>query len=288
MDNRTPENQGSVSAAGTLDFTAPRLVGMIHVGALPGTPRYDGDLGRVLERVGQEARLYRKCGVDAVLVENMHDVPYLNRSVGPEITAAMTQAGRIAREASGLPTGIQILAGANREALAAALAANLDFIRAEGFVFAHVADEGLMNGCAGDLLRYRRDIGAEKIAIWADIKKKHASHALTADVDIAETARAAAFFGADALVVTGVATGRATAGAELKAVRQAFTLPVVVGSGMTCENLHDYAGLADAFIVGSHFKTGGSWDGPVEAERVRRFVSRLQELRGAAPSGTEA
>lgn len=49
----------------------------------------------------------------------------------------------------------------------------LDFIRAEGFVFSHVADEGIINACAGNLLRYRKQVGAENIQIFADIKKKH-------------------------------------------------------------------------------------------------------------------
>src|SRR6185295_17642379 len=110
-----------------------------------------------------------------------------------------------------LPLGVQVLAGANKEALAVAHAAGCQFIRAEGFVFAHVADEGLMpEADAGSLLRYRRAIGAEHIAVLADIKKKHSSHAITADVDLAETAKAAEFFGAEGVVVTGTATGEPT------------------------------------------------------------------------------
>src|SRR5207253_11209362 len=111
------------------------------------------------------------------------------------------------KEASGLPCGVQILAGANHEALAVAHAAGLDFVRVEGFAFAHVADEGIMESSAASLLRFRRHIGAERVQVWADVKKKHASHALTADVGIGETAAAAAFMRADAVVVTGSATG---------------------------------------------------------------------------------
>jgi len=107
------------------------------------------------------------------MIENMHDIPYLNTHVGPEITAAMTVIGYEVRKISELPCGIQILAAANTEALAVALAAGLQFVRVEGFVFAHVADEGLMNSCAGELLRYRKQIGAEHILVFTDIKKKH-------------------------------------------------------------------------------------------------------------------
>lgn len=104
----------------------------------------------------------------------MHDIPYLNRKVGPEVTAAMSViANEVKREVKNLPCGIQILAGANRDALAVAKAAGLEFIRTEGFVFSHVADEGIMNSDAGELLRYRKQIGADEVLVFCDIKKKH-------------------------------------------------------------------------------------------------------------------
>jgi len=257
----------------------PLVIGMIHVGALPGTPRAGEPMDALVARAQAEARIYRDAGVDAVLVENMHDVPYLKRRVGPEITAAMTLLGHAAKVAAGLPTGLQILAGANLEALAAAHAAGLDFIRAEGFVFGHVADEGYIDACAGELLRYRRAIGAQGVAVFADVKKKHSSHAVTADVDIAETARAAEFFGVDGVIVTGTATGAAADLAELKAVRGAVRLPVLVGSGVTVDNVHLYLPHASALIVGSHFKAGGRWENAVEPARVQAFMARVNALR---------
>ena len=101
---------------------------------------------------------------------------------------------------------MQVLAGANIEAMAVAQAAGLDFIRAEGFAFAHVADEGFIQSSAAELLRYRRHIGAENVQVWTDIKKKHSSHAITADVDIGETAHAVEFMRGDAVIVTGMVT----------------------------------------------------------------------------------
>lgn len=108
------------------------------------------------------------------MVENMHDLPYLNRCIGPEITASMSVVcNEVKREVKNLPCGIQILAGANKEALAVAKAAGLQFIRAEGFVFSHIADEGMMNSDAGEMLRYRKQIGADDVLVFTDIKKKH-------------------------------------------------------------------------------------------------------------------
>lgn len=257
---------------------------MVHVGALPGTPRCSESVGAIEGRAVAEALVYREAGVDAVLVENMHDAPYINRAVGPEITAAMTVVSRAVRLESGLPTGVQVLAGANREAVAAALAAGCHFVRVEGFVFGHVGDEGYFDACAGDLLRYRRAIGADGVAVLADVKKKHGSHALTADVDIVETARAAEFFAADGVVVTGAATGVEADLAELSAVRRAVGVPVLVGSGVTEANVDRFSPSAHGLIVGSHFKRGGRWDNPVDRDRVHRFMDRVRRLReGVAP-----
>src|SRR5215510_14166257 len=168
-------------------FGAPRaLVGMLHLGALPGTPSASHSVEALIEHALTEARIYRDAGFTALAIENMHDRPYLKGGVGPEITAAMTAIARDVKRESGLPLGIQVLAAANREALAIAHAAGADFVRVEGFVYAHVADEGVIESSAGELLRYRRTIGADKVRVFADIKKKHSAHAITADVDIAE------------------------------------------------------------------------------------------------------
>ncbi len=256
------------------------MIGMVHVAALPGTPRSVHDISTIVGSAAEEARTLADGGVDAVLIENMHDVPYRMRQVGPEITAAMTAVACAIRRVVSLPLGVQILAGANQQALAVAQASEADFIRAEGFVYAHVADEGLMpDADAGALLRYRRAIGARHIAVWADIKKKHSSHAITADVDLAETARTAEFFGADALVVTGVATGRPTDPADLGTVKQAVGVPVVVGSGVTPDTLESLWPAADAFIVGSHIKTEGRWHNPPDPVRLRELMDRVLALR---------
>lgn len=265
------------------------LIGMVHVGALPGTPHADESLDVIADRAAAEAALLAQAGFDGLIIENMHDRPYLRRSVGPEIVAAMTRVGLAVRAAAGegVPLGVQILAGANREALAVAHSIGAQFIRAEGFVFAAVADEGVLDEAdAGPLLRYRRSIGAERIAIFADIKKKHSAHAITADVDIAATARAAEFFAADGLIVTGAATGQPTSLDDLAAVRGASSLPLLVGSGAGPGDLADLMSCADGVIVGSSIKVNGRWDEPIDAARVREIVAaarRARETRGNAP-----
>lgn len=263
-------------------FTQPKaIVGMIHVGALPGTPRSAARLDDLVAQAVSEAAAYTRAGLDGLLIENMHDVPYLCGHVGPEVVAGMTAVGVAIRRASPLPLGVQILAAANREALATALACGAAFVRAENFAYAHVADEGLMPTAeAGPLLRYRRQIGAEHIRIIADVKKKHSSHAITADVPLAEAARTTEFFGADGIVVTGTATGEPAAVADVQTVRQAVHIPVCIGSGLTPENLADYWPHTDVFIVGSYFKADGLWSNALDSTRVERFVDEVHRLRG--------
>lgn len=255
------------------------VVGMIHLPALPGTPHGGRPVGEIVAAARREAETLAGAGVDALLIENMHDRPYLRAGAGPEIVSAMTAAACAVRSAVGLPCGVQVLAGANEEALAVALGAGLDFIRAEGFVFAHVADEGIIEGCAGRLLRARRTWGAESVRIFADIKKKHSSHAITADVSIAETAKAAEFFCADGVIVTGTATGEAVNIEDLAVVKKATSLPVLIGSGATVENAAEMFSFADAIIVGSFIKKGGHWEAPLDPERIKAFVSRIARLR---------
>jgi hypothetical protein len=263
-------------------FGTPKaMVGMVHVGALPGTPFAGRRMTEIIDQAVNEAKLLARSGFDAVMVENMHDRPYLRQHVGPEIVSGMSAVARAVREAVDVPLGVQVLAGANREALAVSLAAGATFIRAENFVLAHVADEGLMaEADAGALLRYRREIGAEHVRVFADIKKKHASHALTADMSIAEVARAAEFFAADGVIVTGVATGRAADLDDLRQVGAAVELPVAVGSGITPDNLPDFWNLADVFIVGSFLKEDGLWHRPVDPDRVDLLMRVVGKMRG--------
>jgi len=255
------------------------IIGMIHVDALPGTPKFAGSVKAIVEKAKKEAKIYKDAGVDAIAIENMHDVPYLKNSVGSEITAAMSIVGHEVKNCSNMPCGIQILAGANIEALAVAHSAGLDFIRAEGFVFAHTADEGIIESCAGNILRYRKMIGADNILVFTDIKKKHSSHSITSDVDIAETAHAAEFFLSDGVIVTGAATGMEASINEITQVKKAVKIPVLVGSGITYDNLEKYIPAADAFIVGSYFKKDGYWENDIDFEKTKKFMQKVNKLR---------
>jgi membrane complex biogenesis BtpA family protein len=253
------------------------LIGVLHVGALPGTPSGSHPIEELIEHTIAEARVYRDAGFTALIIENTHDRPYLKGAVGPEITAAMTALAREVKRETGLPLGVQVLAGANREAIAIAHASGVDFVRVEGFVFAHVADEGVIESCAGELLRYRRAVGAERVLIFADIKKKHSAHAITADVSVVETAKAAEFFLADGVIVSGVSTGEPASPDEVRDVVRAVGVPVLVGSGITPANLARFS-TAHAFLVGSSVKRGGVWANSLDPDAVRAVADAFDQL----------
>ncbi len=251
------------------------VIGVVHLPPLPGSASYGGSMEAVLGTALSDAMTYKDGGVDALIIENMHDVPYLRGRVEPETTAAMAVIAHAIKYETVLPIGIQILAGANLEALGVAVAAGLDFLRVEGFVFAHIGDEGFHQSCAAELIRRRAILKAEHIKIFADIKKKHAAHAITCDVSLVETARNAEFFKADGVVVTGPATGYAPDEQEVRGVRASVAAHVLVGSGVTPGNIHQLAQHADALIVGSSAKYDGLWSNDVDPERVERLIAGL-------------
>jgi len=236
-----------------------------------------------VERAAAETEVYVRAGVDGIMVENMHDFPCEHeREMGPEIAAFMTRiAYSVKRRARKLPVGIQVLFQANRTALAVALAAGCDFIRAEGWTYSHISDKGVAEATAAATVRYRQKIGAGHLPVFTDIRKKHASHALTADLSLADMARGMALHRADGIIVTGDRTGVPPSLDDLETVRSVSSLPLLVGSGVTAENLSDLFIPTDGFIVGSTLKEDGAWDAPVCEARVKAVVAAVEQARTA-------
>ncbi len=255
------------------------VIGMIHVKALPGTPFHRLEPEKIIEKALEEAFVYKSAGVEALMIENMHDIPYQKNRVSPEIVAMMAIIAREIKQNTALPLGIQILAGANIQALSVAKSSGADFIRAEAYVFAHIADEGYMDAQAAEILRHRKNIEAEKVLVFTDIKKKHSSHAITSDLDIVEIAKAAEFFASDGLIITGNHTGEEASLNEVIAVKNQTGLPVLIGSGITKDNLSTFFPVADAFIVGSYFKKNNYWKNELDPPKIKSFMEKMQNLR---------
>lgn len=248
------------------------LAAMVAVLPLPGSPLYDGDDQRVIDQALSDVDVYGNAGVDSILFENDHDLPYIQPPLDEKGVALMTTIVKAARQRFDGPMGIQMLEAANITSLEIAAEADLDYIRVEAYVFAHVGGSGVINGSAGRILRRRKELGVEHIKVFADVKKKHGSHSLTIDLDIADEVRQAEFFLADGVIVTSQFTGINPDKNDLLKAKNVTSLPVLIGSGMTAENIAEYLPLADGFIVGSYFRRDGKFLEKLEPERLQRFM----------------
>ena len=252
---------------------------MIAVGPLPGSPRYAGSSRAVINAALSDLGQYVELGADAIVLENSHDIPYIKPPLDPHGVALMKRVARETRKRFRGIIGIQLLEAANETALEIACEADLDFVRVEGYVFAHIGGAGLIEGCAGRLLRKRTSLGCKHVRIFADVHKKHCSHALTSDLDITDVVKQAAFFLVDAVIVTGSRTGEPPEVKELRRVKEAASVPVFIGSGMNARNISKYMPLADGFIVGSTLRQNGEFLSPLDAKRLRAFVGAFHEAR---------
>jgi len=255
--------------------TSGQFIGCLHLLPLPGSAGWGGSLQPVMERCLREADIYMESGTHGLLIENTHDVPYLRAEAEDATVAAMAAIATRVREGyPETPIGIQVLAAADVAALDIAVTCDLDFVRVEGFAYAHIADEGLIQGNAARLVRRRAHLQADHIEIFADVKKKHGAHAITGDLSLLEFARGALFCKADGIIVTGSVTGEPPDVESLQQVAELNTR-LAVGSGVNADNIAAFAQIADLLIIGSACKAGGDWRNELQASRVQALVQKL-------------
>ncbi len=256
-------------------FGRPKVaIGVVHCPAFPGSPRYDGAaIDAVYDAAMRDAAAYADGGMHGLIIENHGDIPFLRPAdLGPETAAAMAVVTDRIRRQVDVPLGINVLANGAIQALAVAKAASAGFIRVNQWANAYVSNEGLLDGEAASALRYRANLRANEVAIFADAHVKHGAHAITADRSIEELTRDLEFFDADAVIATGQRTGDTATVQELGVVASATQLPVLVGSGVRPDNVGEIMSIADGVIVASALKTSGIWTDPVDASRVVDFM----------------
>ena len=251
------------------------LIGVVHLWPLPGSPRWRGDVESLVEFAVNDARAYERGGAHALFVENFGDVPFTKGTVAPETLAAMTAAGRAIRQAVRLPIGFNVLRNDACAALALCAICGGTFIRVNVHTGAMLTDQGLIEGNAYGTLRYRQRI-CPSAQIFADVHVKHAVP--LGNWTIEDAARDTVERGlADALIVSGAGTGLAADLADVERVRR--TCPaakILLGSGVTLQNVGDFLPNADGFIVGSSLKAAGRLSNPVDPKRVAALVRALR------------
>jgi len=259
------------------------LLGVIHLRPLPGSPLWSpngdgGPLDGVIAAARADAETILAAGFDGFVVENFGDVPFHGGAVPPWVVASMT---RVADE---LPTAdaftvANVLRNDALAGLSVALASGLDAIRVNVHSGAMVTDQGIVEGRAADTMRRRREL-APNVAILADVDVKHAAP-LGAPRTLGDLAKDTAYRGlADALIVTGAATGAATATADVEAVKTAVPdRPLLVGSGADADNVADLLRIADGVIVASGLKPDRDVRRPIDRDLAAAFVTAARSVK---------
>jgi membrane complex biogenesis BtpA family protein len=252
------------------------VIGMLHLAPLPGSPLYGGSLSTIREAVLRDAQLLADGGVNGLMIENFGDTPFFPGRVPAHVVAHLTAiASEVRRTVPNLPLGINVLRNDGLSALAVAHAVGADYIRVNVLCGARVADQGLLQGIAHDLLRLRAELKAEQVRIFADVDVKHSAPlaARRIEDEVDDTLHRGM---ADALIVSGAGTGKPTEPEKVMLVKAAAKgAPVLLGSGVTPQTLPSLLPHADGFIVGTYFKKDGVATNAVDVERVRGLMKLL-------------
>jgi membrane complex biogenesis BtpA family protein len=253
-------------------FKTPNpVIGVVHLLPLPTSPLWGGSLKTVIDRAEQEATALAAGGVDGIVVENFFDAPFPKEQVDPAVVSAMSLIVQRLMNMVTLPIGINVLRNDARSALAIATCTRSHFIRVNVLTGVMATDQGLIEGRAHELLRYRRELGSE-VKIFADVLVKHARPLSSPNLTVAvqDTIERGL---ADAIILSGWATGSPPSLEDLELASAAANgTPVFVGSGADWENISTLMQAADGVIVSSSLKRHGKREQPIDPIRVSRFV----------------
>ena len=254
------------------------LIGVLHLLPLPGAPLYDGNIQKVYDQALTELDVFKRNGIDSVIIENFRDMPYYPGRVPPETVASLAAVSREVVRAAGMPVGVNVLRSDGEASIAIAVATGAQYVRVNVHMGAVAADQGIVQGSSHLSMRLRAALKSRTL-VFADVGVKHAAPLAGRGLDI-ETRDLAERGLADAVIVTGDRTGIETNLDDIDAVRRATSLPLLIGSGATPDNIESVLPKVNGLIVGSYFKKDGAGHNFVEPARVERLVRRFAELRG--------
>lgn len=256
-----------------LQIGSKTIIGMVHCLPLPGTAGFDGDYGKIISRVVEDALTLLKAGVDAVIVENMGDTPF-GALLDVAQIASLSAAALAVRQAVNLPIGIDAAFNDCKASLAIAGITGADFVRIPVFVDTVLFTDGVIYPCARECMIYRKQMGLTHVKILADVQVKHA-HMLLSGITVEQSAKDAEANGADGIIVTGSAVGEETPLMIIDKVKKVVKVPVFAGSGIHASNIKEQMKIADGGIIGSSLKKDGILTNPVSYELVREVMSGL-------------
>lgn len=254
------------------------VIAVVALQPLPGSPLYAGDPNIVFNNAISDVEIYKRNQVDGILLTNDYDYPYQRTPIPHESIQLIKTITKEARALFKGLLGLKVKEEANLLSMQIASENDLDFIRVGNFVYGFVSPNGLIEGCAAELLRERKKLGAEHIKIFADVKKKHVSHAISSDLSYEDRVKEIEGSLGDAVVVTSRHTGQKPDTENITKARKSTELPVILGSGVSAENIGDFYSLADGFIIGSSFRKDGRFSGEVDERRVEEFMKIFQSI----------
>jgi len=259
------------------------IIGMVHLNPTPGTPGYDSAAGisGIVDRAIKDTDSLVKGRVDGIMVENQWDRPWSKPDeIGPETVATMTSVIQQLRNRFDTPMGVNVHLNGVCQAIAIAQATGCRFIRAFELANAYISASGIIEAAGPKSIRYRKYLQAEdKIMIFADFHVKHGSHQITADKSLEEQAEDIEEAMGDAIIVTGLKTGSPPERCDIELIRKTVTIPILIGSGLSADNLNDLFPLVDGAIVGSYFKENAKMCNLIDTDRVKRFTDMVKKLR---------
>jgi uncharacterized protein len=256
--------------------TTQPIIGVVHLLPLPTSARWGGSLSAIIDRAEQEAVALASGGVNSIIVENFFDAPFPKSRVDPAVVSAMTTVVSRLRALVSMPIGINVLRNDSLSAMAIASCTGAAFIRVNVLSGLMATDQGLIEGCAHELLRYRRELGSD-VKIIADVLVKHAQPLSSSDITTAvhETIDRGL---ADAIILSGVATGNPPSLADLKQAKAvAGSTPIIIGSGADFSNISSLMQFADGVIVSSSLKRQGKIENSIDPIRVSQFVEAMRQ-----------
>jgi membrane complex biogenesis BtpA family protein len=251
------------------------VIGMVHMGALPGTPLHDPQAD-LLAAARADLIALQDAGFDAVMFGNENDRPY-EFQVDTASTVKMAMLiGQLKSEIT-VPFGVNVLWDPmSTVALGAATGAS--FVR-EIFTGTYASDMGPWTPDAGRAMRYRDRLGRPDMAMLYNVSAEFA-HSLDRR-PLPDRARSAVFSSIpDAVLVSGQITGEAAALSDLEAVKAVLPdIAVMANTGVKHDTVADVLAIADGCIVGSSLKVDGDTWKPVDPDRARDFMDRARKAR---------
>ena len=259
------------------------VIAMLHLPGLPGRPRHDREAGvtGAVEAVARDLDALQAAGVDGVLFCNEADLPYQLR-VSHEVSAALASVIGQLRSEVRVPFGVNLLWDPIAS-LAVARATGARFIR-EVLTGVYESDLGMIEPRIGEIAAYRTAIGGDDIALFDNIAPEFAS--AIGKRGVAERAKGAAFFGMDAILISGPAAGVPFEMTDLRTAKEAAPdVAVIANTGVRAERIAEIFEVADGAIVGTSLKVDGNTWNPVDPSRAQRLMEAARSARSAVSKG---